>query len=683
MDAFGAWSVHDRGVLIVRTNGRALEPLAFAYQLEEQEPAAGFASRLAALNGRSLRDLLRDMCIQQRSLDKGIASAVRAIATLGRADPEKLLKYTPVPKSGKLYEVADETFVRLAINRTYFRFCAHCVREDMDRYDGPLFSRPWLRLEWTLSHFRSCSRHEIYLTATKPIRTPFAPFDFSDTIRTLMPSLSQVADAAAASGASPFQAWLQDRLRGVRSPENWLDDLPLYVAAPFCEALGVSSLHEPKVKVAQFIASDWAAAADEGFRIASAGEESLRTFLGRLNDAQSSMRGFWGPRDTYGYAYGLLQKTVDDPAYAKLRDVVRHFALETMPIEPGTHVLGEPAGDRKVHTVRTAARDSGVHALTIRRLFKRMGVDDAGERSGVMDHRILVKSGEVHRVVSELKDAITAPEVEKLLGVPRLHLTALVAGGYLSALAGTGSRRNAKRRFSTEGVEQLRFHLFDGACEVSEPTKRQLDVIGARRASSCSIPDLLDMVFTGKLSWKGRLVGRTDYMALLLDADEVTRIVRSRETRTNLTKEETEAFLPGTHDTVVNALIASDYLTLVEEFSPDARRMIPVVSSESAEAFRRRFVSLGELCQKTRMHHKQVRALLRLAGIMPTLLPETVGAFFFNRQSVEHFEADNRGAWAYDKASVLKMIRNEKGEARRAAPSAVTPRKATSGPGGS
>ncbi|MFD2053643.1 hypothetical protein ACFSQT_11245 [Mesorhizobium calcicola] len=438
-----------------------------------------------------------------------------------------------------------------------------------------------------------------------------------------------------------------------------MDDLPLYVAAPFCEALGISSLHEPKVKVAKFIATDWAAAADEGFRIASAGEKSLRMLLARLNDAQSSTRGFWGPRDTYGYAYGLLQKTVDDPAYRKLRDAVRHFALETMPIEPGTDVLGEPAGDRKIHTVRTAARDSGVHALTIRRLFKRMGVDGAGERSGVMDHRILVTSGEVHRVVSELKDAITAPEVEKLLGVPRLHLKALVAGGHLSALADTGSRRNAKRRFSTEVVEQLRFRLFEGACAVSEPTERQVDVIGARRASSCSIPDLLDMVFTGKLSWKGRLVGRMDYMALLLDADEMTRIVRSRETRTNLTKEETEAFLPGTHDRVVNALIASRYLTLVEEFSPDARRIIPVVSRETAEAFRTRFVSLGELCQKTCMHHKQVRALLRLAGILPTLLPEMVGAFFYDRQSVERFEADNRDAWTYYKASVLKMSRKQ------------------------
>ncbi|MER8910966.1 hypothetical protein NKH99_25445 [Mesorhizobium sp. M0854] len=256
-----------------------------------------------------------------------------------------------------------------------------------------------------------------------------------------------------------------------------------------------------------------------------------------------------------------------------------------------------------------------------------MGVEEAGEQSGIMNHRILVKSDDLHRVVAELKDAITAPEVEKLLGVPRLHLKELVAGGHLSALADTGSRRNSKRRFSTEAVEQLRTRLFDGACEVSEPTERQVDVIGARRASTCTIPRLLDMVFTGKLSWKGRLAGRMDYLGLLLDADEVTRIVRSSEKRTNLTREETEAFLPGTHDRVVNALIGLGHLALIEEFSQDARRMIPVVSRDSAEAFRTRFVSLGELCQKTDLHHKQVRALLRQAGIAPTCLRKQSALF--------------------------------------------------------
>jgi hypothetical protein len=165
-----------------------------------------------------------------------------------------------------------------------------------------------------------------------------------------------------------------------------------------------------------------------------------------------------------------------------------------------------------------------------------------------MDHRILVKSEEVHRVVAELKDAITAPEVERLLGVPRLHLKQLVALGYLPALAGTGIRRNAKRRFSRADVEKLRDRLFEGAQEISSPGERQVDVTGARRAATCTIPNLLHMIFLEKLAWKGRLSGRHDYMALLFDADEVTRIVRSDGARTNLTKAEAEAFLPGTHD---------------------------------------------------------------------------------------------------------------------------------------
>jgi hypothetical protein len=270
-----------------------------------------------------------------------------------------------------------------------------------------------------------------------------------------------------------------------------------------------------------------------------------------------------------------------------------------------------------------------------------------------MDHRILVKSEEVHRVVAELKDAITAPEVERILGVPRLHLKELVASGYLPALADTG-RRNAKRRFSRADVERLRDRLFDGANEISEPEERQVDITGARRAATCAIPDLLNMIFARKLAWKGRLAGRHDYMALLLDADEVTRIVRSSGTRVNLTKAEAEAFLPGTHERVVNRLIEAGHLTLVEEFSPDARRMIPVVSRASAEAFKASFVSLGELCQRTGLHHKKVRLILRAAGVEAPLQPEEIGAFFYDRGVVASAETLQPLLWNYEKTSVQK-----------------------------
>lgn len=677
----------------MRTTGRTAKPLAYAYPLEAQEPAAGFAARLAALNGRSLWYFLRDMSIPPRALDKGVATAVRAVAVLGRADPEALSWYTPVPKDTGFYSVAGETIGRLSVSRTYFRFCARCVLDDMERYDGPPASRPWLRLEWTLSHFRSCGRHKVLLSAVQPVRRPFAPFDFSGTMHGMLSSLPQLAEDASPVSASPFQGWLQDRLRGVRSTLNWLDDMPLYAAATFCEALGVSSLHEPKVRTASLSMSDWAAAADEGYRLAAAGEESLRVLLGRLNEAQSSTRGFWGPRDTYGYAYGLLQKTVGDPAYGKLRNTVRRFALETMPIEPGTDVLGETAGPRHVHTVRTASRDSRMHALTIRRLFKRMGVEGAEDQSGLMDHRVLVKSEEIHRVVSELRDAITAPQVERTLGVPRLHLKELVARGYLHALAGTGSRRNAKRRFSKVDVESLRARMFEGACEVEKPAPRQLDVVGTRRAATCSIPDLLDMIFRGQLCWKGRLTGRNDYMALLLDADEVTAVVRSRETRAGLTKQEAETFIPGAHGDAVRALIRSGHLLTEEEFNPEARRMTTVVTRESAEAFRSSFVTLGELCQQSGLHHKKVRLLLRIAGIETSLDPDSYGTFFYSRDYVMRAAA-NPKFWTYEKSAAQKKLRTQQrtiahlrnaSESRsdRAPPfrKAEPPADVTSGPG--
>ncbi|TIS87696.1 TniQ family protein [Mesorhizobium sp.] len=660
----------------MRVLKKEVKPLAFAYPLEHQETAAGFASRLAAVNGRSLKYLLRDMAIANRNLDKAEESEIRRIAILGSADLEKLLRYTPFEKSSRHYQVAGEILPRLSVNRTYFRFCPHCAIEDMEKYDGVSYSRPWLRLEWTISHFRSCDRHRVHLTVTSPERIPFAPFDFNQTMRFLTPELHKHADEAPEAGQSPFQAWLQDRIEGRRSEENWLDDLPLFVAAPFCEALGVSALHAPKVPISKFNARDWAVAADAGFEIASAGETALRQLLQRLTDAQSSTRGFWGPRDTYGYAYGVLQRTAKDPAWAKPRELVREFALETMPIEPGTDVLGVTATERKVHTVRTAARDSGMHALSIRRLFERLGIEEAADQSGKLDHRIIVKAAEIGSVVSALRKAVTAPAVEKILGVPRIHLNDMVAHGHIRALADT-DRRNGKRRFSLEEVERVREQILKGAIEVSEPTERQMGVSGVRKAATCTIPDVLAMIFSDQLTWKGRLKGRTDYGALLLDAEEVTKIIRSRGTRTHLTKEEARDFIPGAHDRSINKLIAEGHLEMAEEYSHDARRMLPVVSMESIAAFLVDYVSLGELCQRTGLHHKRVRATLKLAGILPELVPESAGAFFYSREAVDEFEGADPAAWDYEQESALKALRKLKAAERKPVASNVECKPAT------
>lgn len=99
--------------------------------------------------------------------------------------------------------------------------------------------------------------------------------------------------------------------------------------------------------------------------------------------------------------------------------------------------------------------------------------------------------------------------------------------------------------------------------------------------------------------------------------------------------EEPKAFIPGLGASSYRKLIAAGVLETAEEFSPEARRVIPVATRASGEAFKERYVTLGELCQRTGLHHKQVRQRLREAGVGEAFPYEVVGTFFYERQASE------------------------------------------------
>lgn len=623
-----------------------------------REPAAGFASRLAALNGRDLYTFLREMRVHPRTVDKAEMSALHAVAKLGGVNKDVLVRWTPIPVSASHFEVAGERFGRLAVSRTYFRFCPHCIEDDLGRFEGPPAARPWLRLEWTLQHYRSCQKHNVLLEAASPRRRPFAPFDFNETIAEILPRLSVLKAKALAVPPSPFQNWLGHRLSGRKDTGTLLDRMSLYAAADFCEALGLSALHPPKVKTGFLQQLDWAAAADEGYRIASGGIPRLHALLKNLNEAQADQRGVWGPRDTFGYVYGHLHKTMNDEQYEEARNLVREFALNSIPIEPGTDVLGVTAGKRRIHTVRTFSRDTGLHPLTVRNLFVRMGLTSDRDSSGLMDHRVAIASDELDILVERFQDALTAPQVEKLFGVPRLHLQALIEFGYLQPLPYTGERAYGKKKISLRDVEMLRERLFESATEIVTPKERQMNIFDCRRASTATLEQLLEMIFNNRV-WKGRMSGRSDYFALVLDADEITRLVRSDSVRHELTRQETATYIPGMGRQTVSKLIESGHLTEVEEYSPDARRLVSLVSRVSADEFKSRYIALGELVQKSGLHHKKVRLSLKSVGIQEVFDAKTIGTFFYARSAVENAEARNPHLWHYDKESLQRIVRDK------------------------
>ncbi len=594
-----------------------------------------------------MNTFLRDMRILPRSVDRGERQQVVELAQLGGAEPSELLRFTPVALERKgFHTLGDEIVGYRGVNRTFFRFCPHCVAEDIKTFPGPVGARPWLRLEWTVGHFRSCDTHEVYLANTTPVRRRFEPFDFSETIATFISDIEHYRSVAERAAPSPFQTWMAARLGGQKDPANWLDQFPFYVAAEWCEALGISALHSPKVRTSQLTERDWAEAGNAGFNIAFQGAPALEELLARLNEGQRETRGFWGVHDTYGYAYKFLMRTLEDEDFSRIRDLVRNFANRTMPLEPGSDVLGVAIADPGVVTVRSAAKQSGVHDRTIRRIFDRKGLAPAAFDDNLRNHRVTVSSGDVKAMLDKLKGAISGPEVSRRFAIPRLHLNALRKVGALPTATQSENTPHAKHRFSLNDVDSMLERMFAGAEDVAAPTDRQLPVMDCRHVAGASLETVLTSVFDGTLTWKGRLAGRSGYSALLLDADELIERVRTEPVLVNCLRSDLPSLIPGLSPLAIEPLVAAGILITATEFSRNARRKVPVVLRTSVDDFNRRYVCLGGLVKSTGLHFKQVQSVLSRHRITPAFEPDEMKVWLYNRQKLRPLVESEPNVWA-------------------------------------
>lgn len=630
---------------------RIASPLRFRHPLQRREVATGFASRLAATNGRHLTELLRHRNLSPWDVDRGVPEAIRYVAAIGRADPDQLLHQTIRPAGAdRRWEVAGESFGPNGINRTFFRYCPHCILDDIRDVYGPEAARPWLRIEWTLNHYRACHIHHAILIAAKPTRRRFAPFDFNETVAALGPRLEEIAASTQPYRESPYHEWIVNRLEGRKDPDNWLDKLTLHAGAAWCENLGISALHPPKIPLGKLSPLDRAVASDEGFRIASAGEDSIRAVFDRLTHAEKRTRGIVGPRDTYGYAFGLLQNTMDQEAFEPLRKLMRDYAMYALPWKIGTDMLGVTIEENRIVTVTTAAQRVGANRRMMRKIFDRKGIASEDIAQGYRDHRTTVAVEEVETTLRKMKGALSLPKAIKALGIERRFFEALMKVGLLPDATGTDPRAREHHRFALDDLEALQKRLFEGAVDVEEPTDRQLPLARARHVSLASHVEILHFILDEKVTWKGRLVGGSGLSALLLDVDECIQLVRDlAPPMTNFLFFEVPGEIIGLNPNAIPPLVKLGKLQQAEEYSPAARRLVPVITRTSVEAFRNQYVTAGELCQALDLHHKQVRAILARVGIEEEFDVNTVKGMFFDRAKVAAAAAGKPGFWVFRK----------------------------------
>ncbi|WP_199084552.1 TniQ family protein [Bosea sp. ASV33] len=613
-----------------------IQPLGWAHPLQKREPASGFASRLAALNGVDLPTLMVDMAIPQADVFCGTEAAARDIAALGglgAADTDELVRYTPLRLSANgSTRVTTEHLDRGTVSRAFIRYCPHCIREDIETFKGPEAARPWQRTEWLIENIRSCRTHNVWLVRAAASRGRSAAPDFAATISlAALPNLDTLLRDAVASPPSAFEDWIVARLDGTREPSNGLDDMPLRVGIDFCEALGVSSLHPPRAGVGKLSVIEWARAAEEGFGFASGGENGIEKLLSRLVEQQNMTRGQMGLFDTYGYVVRRLQRTKGDPDYQKPRSVLRRHALEAIPLAPGTDVLGEILDRRRLHTIHTASLEAGVNVRAIRTLLVRKGLYTADEAADLTNHRIKLSVEEFEREIRRLGDAVNAETVMQITGIPRKHLTSLVSLEFLPSLTDSNNIERAKHRFARDDVDALMERLFNGAEPVTSPTSRQMTIQRARLSALATLDDLLRWVHDGTLRWKGRLGNELRYENLLVNADEITSLVRSNREITGIHYDSVDQFIPGLRRTSAISLARQGAFETVEEFGSRSRRAVSALTPESVQAFQERYITLVELCRVGGFAPKRGVNRMRAAGVDPAFSYETTLVMIYPR----------------------------------------------------
>lgn len=597
-----------------------VEPLQWDLRVHPGEVAIGYASRLAALNGYDLPTLMRGTGVDVRRLHVGDEAAVRHVAALGALDPAEtdgLVRTTPRRNGPSDSRIGSERLARRSLLTGFVRFCPHCIAGDI--CDGPGDVTPtaltWLRVEWMVEQIHSCHVHAIQLVETDLV-AGFPLVDFSSAIATeVLPRLERLRVEAVPSKPSDFEKWVLRRLSGIMNPDDWLDRMPLYAAVDICEALGIETVDKEAHPYECLDPAERAAVSLAGFRVAQGAEPGIERFLDGLV-SRANQAGYVGSNKVYGQIWRSVGRN-SDPAFDPFRDIVRRHALDNVPFAAGTVVLGQVLEARRLHTMSSAARESRVCNQTLRGMFARPGVAPAlpaSERT-----RLMIGAAEFEERLREFGVALPVAAVVASTGIIHRHLLELIVQGVIPVLFGSRDVANARHRIARADLESFIGRLGEGAVPVEQPTRLQVNLGHACLVASTNIVELVSLVLAGRLTWKGRLGGGARYTDLLVDAGEVLNVLRQdRPPPTHMTKFDVGAEMRGMSHQLVGRMIRAGHLKVEKAFCPRVRRRIPLITRESFETFRGRYVTLTELGHTQDLHWRIVRRHLDTSGCMPT-----------------------------------------------------------------
>jgi hypothetical protein len=581
------------------------------------ETTASFVSRLALRNGTRAEGLCKDFGLAFRKVVDGDPDALGKLADLGGADPQILSANAFVRTTTQRWMWRGHDLHRNVLRGQRAALCPACARADIAAWpDLPPGAAVYGRIAWRIGPIHTCFVHRIPLAPIGGGREHL--HDFAYHAAAVVPRLAELA-AAGPQDPTAFEVYVEERLDG-RYASPLLDPMPLDQVVRLVETAGAVIQWGPGVSLNDLSVSSRRLAGAKGFEAISSGPEAFEDLLKRLQNAMARRRQD-GPGAVFGPLHTLLHSTREQAEYETVRSVARAFVA-------GNFVAGPDriTGERRLHSIHTLAKQSGVHPKRLRKHLRAAGVITEAQMAD-SDHNVRIDAENAETLAREVSGLLTRAEAMEHIGASRSQMDVMVASSLLTPrweLGAFGGYDGYAKADLDGFLDRLRAH--------SQPARKAdkgfcAIPVAARRAC-CSAAEIIRLILDGKLVTR-TLPGKPRYMGILVEAKAVrAAVVGQKPDGLSLRKAAREI---GTSDRALEALIRLGHIQATTVISPVNRCPQTLVRNAEIAEFKATYVSLSVLAKERGVYVPTLRKRLDRADIRPAFDPAQIGVRFYLR----------------------------------------------------
>jgi TniQ len=613
-----------------------IDRLPFAPPHQPGEPPTAYASRIAAAHGLLANELCSDNGMPYWQLVNGTDAAIDVIAALGGVDRADLAACAFVRTGNHDFSHRGQQLRRESLVVGRLDVCPRCLLDDAQRA-GRLAPEAayFCRAEWLVDAVDTCRIHRSAMVTVRKAPGTAYDFDFSSVLASEAGRLGDLAGKAVLREPTALQEYVLARFEGRATEIPFLDAMSLFAAIRTCEMLGTAACFGRKAKRDTLDADRLRAARIRGFEIGSRGKEGIEELLKAMTTAHARRRTTVADqvvRQAFSTLHNYLHLNPKRPvwkgaAFASLRAVLSDFIKASFPLKPGDNVLGEIITVRKLHSVTSLAKGIGCGAERVKKVLLLAGL--IGEdQAGLPNPNIVFDAVKGEQVMRESVAGLPYHGAASYIGTGRYQVRMFVEARFIEPIA--DGTLGLRATFAPAVLDAFVAGLLNGARAVKGKGAHHATMQEAARKAMCSQADLAKLILGGRLKWVGTLGRKRDYRSILVDLREVRSLVHGLDSTTISVPEFAERL--GFKKQTAHSLVKHGHVKSVSTMCAGHR--VARITLSEVDAFRRRYVSLGELARVRGQRPQTVKAALDARAVRPAFDPSKVFTHFYRRADV-------------------------------------------------